>query len=90
MRLKASAKGLKNDLINCCGLALETGGIVFTIGLTRAAPLLMLVGVLAGVVKLVDAEDSKSSGPCALVGSSPTSGTTNTRKADRTGSAFPI
>ena len=30
----------------------------------------------AGVVKLVDAEDSKSSGPCARVGSTPTSGTT--------------
>ena len=30
----------------------------------------------AGVVKLVDALDSKSSGPCAHVGSIPTSGTT--------------
>ncbi len=29
----------------------------------------------AGVVKLVDAGDSKSPGPCAHVGSSPTSGT---------------
>jgi hypothetical protein len=29
----------------------------------------------AGVVKLVDALDSKSSGPCAHVGSIPTSGT---------------
>ena len=31
----------------------------------------------AGVVKLVDAEDSKSSGPCVRVGSIPTSGTNN-------------
>ncbi len=31
----------------------------------------------AGVVKLVDALDSKSSGPCARVGSIPTSGTRN-------------
>ena len=31
----------------------------------------------AGVVKLVDALDSKSSGPCARVGSIPTSGTSN-------------
>lgn len=30
----------------------------------------------AGVVKLVDALDSKSSGPCVRVGSIPTSGTT--------------
>ncbi len=30
---------------------------------------------IAGVVKLVDALDSKSSGPCARVGSTPTSGT---------------
>ena len=29
----------------------------------------------AGVVKLVDAEDSKSSDPCGRVGSIPTSGT---------------
>ena len=29
----------------------------------------------AGVVKLVDALDSKSSGPCVRVGSIPTSGT---------------
>ena len=32
---------------------------------------------IAGVVKLVDALDSKSSGPCVRVGSIPTSGTTN-------------
>ena len=31
----------------------------------------------AGVVKLVDALDSKSSGTCARVGSIPTSGTSN-------------
>ena len=31
----------------------------------------------AGVVKLVDAEDSKSSDPCGRVGSIPTSGTRN-------------
>ena len=31
--------------------------------------------MIAGVVKLVDALDSKSSGPCVRVGSIPTSGT---------------
>ncbi len=38
-------------------------------------PFLCFVHNLAGVVKLVDAEDSKSSGPCALGGSIPPSGT---------------
>ena len=33
------------------------------------------LALLAGVVKLVDALDSKSSGPCVRVGSIPTSGT---------------
>ena len=33
------------------------------------------LALFAGVVKLVDALDSKSSGPCVRVGSIPTSGT---------------
>ena len=42
----------------------------------------MLQNNSAGVVKLVDAEDSKSSGPCARVGSIPTSGTKQIKGAD--------
>ena len=36
---------------------------------------LIIIKTNAGVVKLVDAEDSKSSGPRVRVGSIPTSGT---------------
>jgi hypothetical protein len=39
-------------------------------------PCLIIISGCAGVVKLVDAEDSKSSGPRARAGSIPASGTT--------------
>ena len=41
------------------------------------------LALFAGVVKLVDALDSKSSFPCGSVGSIPTSGTTKCSKDDQ-------
>ncbi len=43
--------------------------------------LLIIIKTNAGVVKLVDAEDSKSSGPRVRVGSIPTSGTNTINKS---------
>ena len=50
---------------------------------------LNIIGARAGVVKLVDAGDSKSPFPCESVGSIPTSGTIwNQRVAALAGAAF--
>ena len=49
---------------------------------------LIIINSCAGVVKLVDAEDSKSSGPRVRAGSIPASGTTSIRGLANSGLVF--